>query len=170
MAEVQAGLHAQDIRITRASMPTAVWDVARITASTRLSAKEASEEINRTIRSRFPGGLEPPHELTLGDDPTDPETFGQASLPWPPRGFPAVAADFKLVASEATTTIEVDVHLPYKYTVLIALMVALPAVLCILSRSLVGIPVILIGLIAYTAGRLQGGPMATAQIARLLGG
>lgn len=170
MGEVQTGLQPQDIRITTASMPTALWDVARITASTRLSVKDASGEINRTIRSWFPGGrLEPPQQLALGDDPTDPRTFHRASLPWPPRGFPAFAADFKFSDFEAGTLVEIHVHLPYRYTLLIALMVALPTALCILSRSLVGVPVILIGLIAYIAGRRQGAA-ATARIARLLGG
>jgi hypothetical protein len=47
-------------------------------------------------------------------------------------------------------------------------MVVLPAIVMVLSHSLIGVPVIAVGLISYYFGRTQGGNDAVRDLVRLV--
>jgi hypothetical protein len=168
MGQVPEDAGSAKVRVDRPGMPVSMWKVADLSVFSTLTPAAAVDAINRRIQLGFKRGLGSPRQLSLMDESGVPDAGPWQTLPWPPRGFPSVEADFTFSPSGSGTLINVAVHLPNRYTLLIAAMIVVPAVLCVLSRSIVGVPVIAIGLIAYSLGRLQASTGPTAEIARLI--
>ena len=164
------GDRSPDVSMEMPGWPAKLWKVATLTSSSSRPANSVVEQINRRIQARFGGGLEGPQQLTIVDESRDPEIGPWQPLPWPPRGFPAVVVDFSFIGSGSTTKIKADVHLPYRYGLLMATMIFAPVVLGLLSKSFVGAPVLVIGLVAYVAGRVQAGSALVWEVAQLISG